>query len=405
MNQKKEMVTMLLAGGQGSRLFVLTKEVAKPAVPFGGKYRIIDFPLSNCANSGIDTVGVLTQYRPLELNSYIGSGQPWDLDRQSGGVYILPPYATEQSSSWYKGTANAIYQNINFIDRYDPEQVLILSGDHIYKMDYSKMLAFHKEKNADATIAVLEVPLEEASRFGIMNADDEGNIYEFEEKPLKPKSNKASMGIYIFRWEKLREYLIRDEADPKSQNDFGKNIIPAMLMGGEKLVAYPFEGYWKDVGTIESLWEANMDLLNPKSGLELHKPDWRIRSRSSAKPPHFIDGTAKVTESIVTEGCHICGEVWYSVLFSGVTVEEGAVLNSAVVMNGAVIKKGAKVSYAIIAEDVTVEEGAVIGADPACHSDPSEWGIAVVGRGAAVEKGQIVAPKEMIALKEKGGIL
>ena len=404
MNQKKEMVTMLLAGGQGSRLYVLTKEVAKPAVPFGGKYRIIDFPLSNCTNSGIDTVGVLTQYRPLELNSYIGSGQPWDLDRQSGGVYILPPYATEQSSSWYKGTANAIYQNINFIDRYDPEHVLILSGDHIYKMDYGKMLEFHKKHGADATIAVLEVPLEEASRFGIMNTDEDDRITQFEEKPPHPKSNKASMGIYIFRWEKLREYLLRDETDPESQNDFGKNIIPAMLSGEEKLMAYPFSGYWKDVGTIESLWEANMDLLNPKSGMELQDPDWRIRSRSSAKPPHFLGKTARVTESIVTEGCSICGEVWYSVLFSGVTVEEGAALNSAVVMNGAVIKKGAKVSYAIIAEDVTVEEGAVIGMDPAECSDPENWGIAVIGRGATVKRGQTVAPKEMIAPKEKGGI-
>ena len=396
MKQQKEMITMLLAGGQGTRLYVLTKEVAKTAVPFGGKYRIIDFPLSNCVNSGIDTVGVLTQYRPLELNSYIGNGQPWDLDRMNGGVYILPPYVKDKEGQWYKGTANAIYQNINFIERYDPEYVLVLSGDHIYKMDYSKMLAFHKEKNADATIAVLDVPVEEASRFGIMNTNADDSIYEFEEKPKHPKSTKASMGIYIFNWKKLREYLINDEKDPQSSNDFGKNIIPSMLNNGERLFAYQFDGYWKDVGTIDSLWEANMDLLNPKVNINLSGDQWRIYARNEPHPPHFIREKADIAESLITEGCDINGKLWYTVLFSGVTVEEGAELNSAVVMKNTVIKKGAIVKYAIIAEDAVIEEGAVVGDDPCNYSDPSEWGIAVVGRGAVVKKGQVVRPKEMI---------
>lgn len=396
MKQQKEMITMLLAGGQGTRLYVLTKEVAKPAVPFGGKYRIIDFPLSNCVNSGIDTVGVLTQYRPLELNSYIGNGQPWDLDRMNGGVYILPPYVKDKEGQWYKGTANAIYQNINFIERYDPEYVLVLSGDHIYKMDYSKMLAFHKEKNADVTIAVLDVPVEEASRFGIMNTNADDSIYEFEEKPKHPKSTKASMGIYIFNWKKLREYLINDEKDPQSSNDFGKNIIPSMLNNGERLFAYQFDGYWKDVGTIDSLWEANMDLLNPKVNINLSGDQWRIYARNEPHPPHFIREKADIAESLITEGCDINGKLWYTVLFSGVTVEEGAELNSAVVMKNTVIKKGAIVKYAIIAEDAVIEEGAVVGDDPCNYSDPSEWGIAVVGRGAVVKKGQVVRPKEMI---------
>lgn len=396
MKQQKEMITMLLAGGQGTRLYVLTKEVAKPAVPFGGKYRIIDFPLSNCVNSGIDTVGVLTQYRPLELNSYIGNGQPWDLDRMNGGVYILPPYVKDKEGQWYKGTANAIYQNINFIERYDPEYVLVLSGDHIYKMDYSKMLAFHKEKNADATIAVLDVPVEEASRFGIMNTNADDSIYEFEEKPKHPKSTKASMGIYIFNWKKLREYLINDEKDPQSSNDFGKNIIPSMLNNGERLFAYQFDGYWKDVGTIDSLWEANMDLLNPKVNINLSGDQRRIYARNEPHPPHFIREKADIAESLITEGCDINGKLWYTVLFSGVTVEEGAELNSAVVMKNTVIKKGAVVKYAIIAEDAVIEEGAVVGDDPCNYSDPSEWGIAVVGRGAVVKKGQVVRPKEMI---------
>jgi glucose-1-phosphate adenylyltransferase len=396
MKQKKEMIAMLLAGGQGTRLYVLTKKVAKPAVSFGGKYRIIDFPLSNCVNSGIDTVGVLTQYQPLELNSYIGNGQPWDLDRMNGGVYILPPYAGEKRSEWYKGTANAIYQNLNFIERYDPEYVLILSGDHIYKMDYEKMLDYHKQQQAAATIAVLTVSLEEASRFGIMNTDEDGVIYEFEEKPKHPKSQKASMGIYIFDWKKLRKYLTEDEADPNSSNDFGKNIIPAMLNAGEKLVAYEFDGYWKDVGTIDSLWDANMDLLHPNSTLDLDDKQWRIYARNDPKPPHFTGEHADVTESIISEGCDINGKLWYTVLFSGVTVEEGAELNSAVVMNDATIGKGAVVKYAIIAEDAIIEDGAIVGDDPCNYSDSSEWGIAVVGRGAIVKKGQVVRPKEMI---------
>ncbi len=396
MKQKKEMITMLLAGGQGTRLYVLTKEVAKPAVPFGGKYRIIDFPLSNCVNSGIDTVGVLTQYRPLELNSYIGNGQPWDLDRMNGGVYILPPYVKDKEGQWYKGTANAIYQNINFIERYEPDYVLVLSGDHIYKMDYAKMLDFHKSRQADATIAVLDVPVEEASRFGIMNTNPDSSIYEFEEKPKHPKSTKASMGIYIFNWKKLREYLINDEKDPNSSNDFGKNIIPSMLAKGERMFAYQFDGYWKDVGTIDSLWEANMDLLNPKVNINLSGDQWRIYARNEPHPPHFIREKADIAESLITEGCDINGKLWYTVLFSGVTVEEGAELNSAVVMKNTVIKKGAVVKYAIIAEDAVIEEGAVVGDDPCNYSDPSEWGIAVVGRGAVVKKGQIVRPKEMI---------
>ena len=396
MKQKKEMITMLLAGGQGTRLYVLTKEVAKPAVPFGGKYRIIDFPLSNCVNSGIDTVGVLTQYRPLKLNSYIGNGQPWDLDRMNGGVYILPPYVKDKEGQWYKGTANAIYQNINFIERYEPDYVLVLSGDHIYKMDYAKMLDFHKSRQADATIAVLDVPVEEASRFGIMNTNPDSSIYEFEEKPKHPKSTKASMGIYIFNWKKLREYLINDEKDPNSSNDFGKNIIPSMLAKGERMFAYQFDGYWKDVGTIDSLWEANMDLLNPKVNINLSGDQWRIYARNEPHPPHFIREKADIAESLITEGCDINGKLWYTVLFSGVTVEEGAELNSAVVMKNTVIKKGAVVKYAIIAEDAVIEEGAVVGDDPCNYSDPSEWGIAVVGRGAVVKKGQIVRPKEMI---------
>ena len=396
MKAKKELIAMLLAGGQGSRLYVLTQEMAKPAVPFGGKYRIIDFPLSNCVNSGIDTVGVLTQYRPLELNTYIGNGQPWDLDRVGGGVAVLPPYMTEKAGEWYKGTANAIYQNINFIEQYDPEYVLILSGDHIYKMDYAAMLARHKEAEADATIAVLNVPLEEASRFGFMNTDAEGRIFEFEEKPKNPKSTKASMGVYIFTWAKLKAYLVADEQNPDSSNDFGKNIIPNMLNAGEKLVAYDFDGYWKDVGTIESLWEANMDLINKDSGLKLNDPDWRIYARNTSYPPHRVGGNAKVTESVISEGCSIDGNLWYTVLFSGAKIEADAELNSAVIMQNAVVKKGATVKYAIIAQDAVIEEGAVVGASPEDCEKPEDWGIAVVGRGAVLKKGQVGGPKEMI---------
>ena len=386
---------MLLAGGQGSRLGILTKNIAKPAVPYGGKYRIIDFPLSNCVNSGIYTVGVLTQYQPLELNDYIGNGAAWDLDRANGGVHILSPYQQIKGSEWYKGTANAIYQNINFIDRYDPEYVCILSGDHIYKMDYSKMLAFHKEKNADCTIAMLEVPWEEASRFGLMLVADDGSITAFEEKPEVPSSNKASMGVYIFTWKKLREYLLADEADPNSSNDFGKNLIPAMHNAGERLFAYHFDGYWKDVGTIDSLWEANLDLLRPSVDLDLSDDEWRIYSKSPASPPHFVSEKANVENSMMAEGCCIDGDIDYSVLFADVVVEEGAKVDSSIIMPGTVIKKGAVVQYAIVAENAVIESGAVVGEKPENVPNRDDWGVAVVGAGVTVGAGATVAPKAM----------
>ena len=395
MSQKAECIAMLLAGGQGSRLGILTKNIAKPAVPYGGKYRIIDFPLSNCVNSGIYTVGVLTQYQPLELNDYIGNGAAWDLDRASGGVHILSPYQQIKGSEWYKGTANAIYQNINFIDRYDPEYVCILSGDHIYKMDYSKMLAFHKKKNADCTIAMLEVPWDEASRFGLMLVDDDGAITAFEEKPEVPSSNKASMGVYIFSWKKLRAYLIADEADPNSSNDFGKNLIPAMHEAGERLFAYHFDGYWKDVGTIDSLWEANLDLLRPSVDLDLSDNEWKIYSKSPASPPHFVSSTAKVENSMMAEGCCIDGEIDYSVLFADVVVEEGAKVDSSIIMPGTVIKKGAVVQYAIVAENAVIESDAVVGEKPENVPDRDDWGVAVVGAGVTVGAGAKVAPKAM----------
>ena len=394
--RKKEWIAMLLAGGQGSRLYSLTKNLAKPAVPFGGKYRIIDFPLSNCVNSGIDTVGVLTQYQPLVLNEYIGSGQPWDLDRQEGGVFVLPPYQKSSGSDWYTGTANAIYQNLPFIERYDPEYVLILSGDHIYKMDYEKMLKFHKEKEADCTIAVLQVPMEEASRFGIMNAQEDGKIYEFEEKPAHPKSNLASMGIYIFTWKKLREYLEQDAKPPGSANDFGKNIIPSMLAANEQMYAYAFDGYWKDVGTIDSLWEANMDLLDPKVPLSLYDPDWKIYARNPALPPHYIAPGAHVQNSMVTEGCVIEGTVDFSVVFAGVTIEEGAVVRDSIIMPGSVIRKGAVVDYAIVAEQTIIGENAVVGARPEGMEDISGWGVTVIGSGVAIGAGVHIAPKAMV---------
>jgi glucose-1-phosphate adenylyltransferase len=359
--QKKEMIAMILAGGQGSRLGVLTKDIAKPAVPFGGKYRIIDFPLSNCSNSGIDTVGVLTQYRPFALNSHIGIGTPWDLDRNNGGVSILPPYMRETGGDWYKGTANAIYQNINFIDKYDPEYVLILSGDHIYKMDYSQMLDFHKEKSADATIAVIEVPLEEASRFGIMNAKDNYEIYEFEEKPKYPKSQLASMGVYIFNWSALRHFLIKDEADSTSSNDFGKNIIPNMLNAEKRMFAYPFKGYWKDVGTIESLWQANMDLLDNKNELNIHDRDWKIYSLSPTLPPQYVGVDGVVRNSLITDGCEILGEVVNSVLFSGVHVAAGATVIDSVIMPNTKIKSNASVIKTITGSDVIIEELSQVG--------------------------------------------
>lgn len=394
MISKKEQIAMLLAGGQGSRLYALTRNLAKPAVPFGGKYRIIDFPLSNCVNSGIDTVGVLTQYQPLLLNEYIGNGQPWDLDRVHGGVFVLPPYQKSSNSDWYKGTANAIYQNINFMDRYQPDYVLILSGDHIYKMDYSKMLAYHKEKQADCTIAVMEVPMEEASRFGIMATDEENRVFEFQEKPKEPKSNLASMGIYIFSYEKLRSYLIADEADPQSENDFGKNIIPKMMEDGQRLFAWKFDGYWKDVGTIESLWEANMDLLNPNVPLDLYDDSWKIYARNPVMPPQYVGDGAIVNNSMISEGCEVYGDAHFSVLFSGVVVEEGAKVHNSIIMPGTVVKKGAVVEYAIIAENAVIEENAVVGSDPAQWQD--DWGVTVVGAGIHVGKNAVVPAKAMI---------
>ncbi len=403
MAKKTECIAMLLAGGQGSRLGVLTKNIAKPAVPYGGKYRIIDFPLSNCVNSGIYTVGVLTQYQPLELNDYIGNGGPWDLDRANGGVHILSPYQQIKGTEWYKGTANAIYQNIQFIDRYNPEYVAVLSGDHIYKMDYAKMLQFHKEKDAACTIAMLEVPWEEASRFGLMFTDDDGRITAFEEKPKNPKSNKASMGVYMFTWEKLRQYLIDDENDPNSSNDFGKNVIPAMHEAGERLFAYGFEGYWKDVGTIDSLWEANLDLLNPKANIDLSDPSWKIYGRGAVTAPQYVSDKAVIENSIAAEGCEIEGKIDYSVLFSNVTVEEGAFVDYSIIMPGAVIKKGAVVQYAMVAENAVIEEGAVVGENPEKCDNLENWGVSVVGAGVTVGKNAVVKAQSMISEDVKEG--
>ena len=395
---KKKCIAMLLAGGQGSRLYALTQNVAKPSVPFGGKYRIIDFPLSNCANSGIDTVGVLTQYRPLQLNSYIGSGQPWDLDVNDGGVYILPPYQSAgEKGSWFSGTANAIYQNIGFIEAYDPENVLILSGDHIYKMDYADMLREHLEKDAACTISVLQVSMEEATRFGIMNLGEDGYVNQFEEKPKQPKSDLASMGIYIFNWKKLREYLIADEADPNSSKDFGKNIIPNMLNAGEKLWPYKFKGYWRDVGTITSLWDANMDMLSTTL-INLYDPNWPISSRSPVCPPHYAGEKAEIIHSIVTEGCEIEGRVENSVLSPSVKVGEGAKVLYSVLMPGAVVEDGAVVEYAIIGENTVVCAGAHVGAAP----DGSEgWGVATCGPDIEIKAGAVVGAGAMIYTGEE----
>ena len=392
MFKKKECVAMLLAGGQGSRLYALTRKTAKPAVSFGGKYRIIDFTLSNCVNSGIDTVGVLTQYQPLVLNEYIGNGQPWDLDRVYGGVKILPPYQGQKSADWYKGTANAIYQNLGFLDRYDTDYVLILSGDHIYKMDYSKMLEYHKSKGADCTIAVIEVPLKEASRFGIMSTYDDGSIYKFTEKPKEPDSTKASMGIYIFSRQKLHEYLEADEADKSSSNDFGKNVIPAMLAAGEKMYAYPFEGYWKDVGTISSLWEANMDLLGSDPVLDLNDDEWRIYSRHTAEGPQFVGPNAKIENCYITEGCEINGEVKNCIIGAGVKVMEGACVSDSVLMGDSVIEKGATVRRAIIDTGVTVGMGATVGA---VRKDSSK--ITVIGEDVAINNGSVVEDGAMVS--------
>ena len=389
----KEMIAMLLAGGQGSRLYALTQKLAKPAVPFGGKYRIIDFPLSNCIHSGIDTVGILTQYQPMVLNEYIGNGQPWDLDRLYGGVHVLPPYQQATGSDWYKGTANATYQNLSFIEQYHPSYVIILSGDQICKQDYSDFLNFHKQKNAEFSVAVREVPWEEAPRFGLMVADENDKITEFQEKPRQPKSNLASMGIYIFNWDILKQYLTEDEADPNSENDFGNNIIPNLLRDHRRMYAYHFNGYWKDVGTIASLWEANMEVLDPEnSGINLFDDDWKIYSRNSGMPGHKISAGATVENAMITDGCRVKGDVRHSILFSGVQVAEGAVIEDAVVMGGTVIEAGAVVRHCIIAENVTIGENAVVGG----MKDDNESRVATVGAGVKVGKGAKIGPGAMI---------
>ena len=379
MYYKKECIAMLLAGGQGSRLYDLTTKIAKPAVSFGGKYRIIDFPLSNCINSGIDTVGVLTQYQPLALNEYISNGAPWDLDRVRGGLTVLPPYRGNKNSDWYKGTANAIYQNINFIKQYNPEYVLILSGDHIYRMDYAKMLAQHKKNGAVCTVATITVPIEEASRFGICNTNPDGSIYEFEEKPKVPKNNQASMGIYIFNTDTLIEYLETDEDDPNSDNDFGKNIIPNLLHNGEKLFSYKFDGYWKDVGTISSLWEANMDLIGEHPVLNMSNKDFRIYSKNTARPPQYIGEKSTVTNSLISEGCRIYGTVINSVISGGVTVEAGATVKESVIMSDVTVKKNASVFTAIIDENSIIEKGITVGCENADKSS-----ITVIASGSVV---------------------
>ncbi|ALB43963.1 MULTISPECIES: glucose-1-phosphate adenylyltransferase [Clostridium] len=378
---KNEIVAMILAGGQGSRLGVLTKKLAKPAVPFGGKYRIIDFPLSNCSNSGIYTVGVLTQYKPLELNAHIGIGEAWDLDRAHGGVHVLPPYQEEKGGEWYKGTANAIYQNIEFVDRYDPEYILILSGDHIYKMDYTKMLDFHKEKQAEATIAVIEVPMDEASRFGIMNTREDLSIYEFEEKPKNPKNNLASMGIYIFNWKTLKKYLREDESDKTSKNDFGMNIIPSMLGNGDKMVAYPFKGYWKDVGTIDSLWEANMDLIREDNELDLHDEEWKIYSVNPVRPAQYIGENAKVSNSLVVEGCVVNGQVESSILFQGVQIGKNSVVRDSIIMTDA------KIGDNVVIEKAIVGSGAIVRKD--CKISLGDE-IAIIAAKEEVKMGTVI---------------
>ena len=391
--KKKRCIAMLLAGGQGSRLGILTGHMAKPALPYGGKYRIIDFPLSNCANSGIDVVGVLTQYQPLELNAYIGTGAPWDLDLVHGGVYVLPPYVRGKQGEWYRGTANAICQNISFIEQYDPDHVLILSGDHIYSMDYNTMLSFHMKNDADVTIAVLEVPWEETHRFGILNTDETNRIVEFDEKPKNARSNKASMGVYIFKWDRLRAYLLADEKDKSSSNDFGKDVLPKMLKGEQRLFAYPFEGYWKDVGTVESLLDANLDLLNDPIPIDLMSKNWRIFARNPGLPPHYCAPGSTIENAMITEGCEVFGSVSHSVLFADVRIEPDVSVVDSVVMPQATVCRGAKVTRSIIAE------GAVIGPD--CVIGGAEGGIAVVGQGVRVEVGTVVLPGEQFSNNPK----
>lgn len=399
--RSKECIAMILAGGQGNRLGILTKTLAKPAVPFGGKYRIIDFTLSNCTNSGIDTVGVLTQYRPLKLNAYIGTGQPWDLDRQSGGVYVLPPFEKGKKREWYKGTANAIYQNIEFVEQYNPKYVLILSGDHIYKMDYSKMIKHHKKMNADATIAVIDVPWEEASRFGIMNTYEDGKVYEFDEKPKNPKNNKASMGVYVFNWELLKKYLLTDDKDNKSSHDFGKNIIPKMLLNGQNIFAYPFEGYWKDVGTIQSLWEANMDLLESPPVFDLYDPMWKIYGRNPIQPPHYIGCEGKVSKSIVTEGCIVDGNVEHSILFSRVYVGKGSDIKDSIIMPKVKIGENTKLNNVIIAEGAVIGSGCQIGFGELAvnKNEPDIYssGVTVIGENVVIPDGAVIGRNVMIA--------
>jgi glucose-1-phosphate adenylyltransferase len=392
---------MILAGGQGSRLGALTKNVAKPAVPFGGKYRIIDFPLSNCVHSGIDTVGVLTQYQPLELNTYIGNGSPWDLDRSHGGAYVLPPYQSAKAGEWYKGTANAIYQNLSFLEGFNPKNVLILSGDHIYKMHYGEMLRAHKESGAAATIAVMPVPWEEASRFGIMSTNEEGEITEFAEKPAEPKSNLASMGIYIFSYDALKKYLTYDERDPSSDNDFGKNIIPTMLKNGEKMMSYRFEGYWKDVGTIQSLWEANMDLIDEPPKFSVEDRNWIIYSRNMALAPHYVGKSAKISNSTITEGCSINGEINHSVIFGGVEVGEGTKITDSVIMPGAKIGKNAVIEKTVIGVDAVVEDGAKVGVSPESDANPlaskmCTHGIVLIEGTAVVKADSDIAKGSMV---------
>jgi len=398
--RKKECIALILAGGQGSRLGVLTKKVAKPAVNFGGKYRIIDFPLSNCTNSNIDTVGVLTQYQPLELNSYIGSGQPWDLDRSFGGVYLLPPYMKAEAGTWYKGTANAIYQNMNFIQMFNPDYVLILSGDHIYKMNYAKMLDFHIENNADATISCIKVPWDQASRFGIMKTDKMLRITEFFEKPKNPVSNMASMGVYVFKWEVLKEYLIKDEEDPRSSNDFGKNVIPTMLHDGKRMFAYNFKGYWKDVGTVYSLWEANMELLHKKPGMNLFDRSWRIYSKNAIQPPHYTADGAVIKDSMITEGSVIYGKVKNSVISSGVKIGKNTVIEDSVLFPSVVVEDNCVIKKAIIGERSVVRQNSRIGVEDMIEGQiPSKMcsdGIVLIGSDIVVKSGSDIAKNVMV---------